>query len=132
MITALRLLSLITGIVLVGSVPFFLFWFAAGVGDLDNQPISTFLDPLWYTIPMGAGNLLIGTPSLVSGERSPVFRFLAGILLVVSFSITLFASIAFWPFLICVVLQVTLFAIFVWPASPFKLANPALQRDAAR
>lgn len=115
MIITLRIASLVAGMVLVGSVPFFIFAFAASVGDLDNQPISAFLEPLWYTVPMGAGNLLIGLPVLVSGEKTPNFRALAGILLAVSFAITGLASVVYLPFLFFLALQVALFAVFVWP-----------------
>ncbi len=130
MIVTLRIASFLAGLALVGSVPFFIFAFAASVGDLGNQPISAFIEPLWYTIPMGAGNLLIGLPALVSGAKKPAFRALGGILLAVSFAITAFASIAYWPFLFFVALQAALFAVFVWPARHFTFANTSLQRDA--
>lgn len=127
MIVALRIASFLVGLALVGSVPFFVFAFAASVGDLDNQPTSAFLEPLWYTIPMGAGNLLIGLPALVSGARKPTFRALAGILLAVSFAITAFASVAYLPFLFFPAFQAALFAVFVWPARHFTFANTSLQ-----
>lgn len=127
MIITLRIASLLAGLALVGSVPFFIFAFAASVGELDNQPISAFLEPLWYTIPMGAGNLLVGLPALVSGARKPTFRALAGILLAVSFAITAFASVAYWPFLLFLAFQAALFAVFVWPARHFTFANTSLQ-----
>ena len=130
MIVTLRIASFLAGLALVGSVPFFIFAFAASVGDLGNQPISAFIEPLWYTIPMGAGNLLIGLPALVSGAKKPAFRALGGILLAVSFAITAFASIAYWPFLFFVAFQAALFAVFVWPARHFTFANTSLQRDA--
>jgi hypothetical protein len=127
MIVTLRIASFLAGMALVGSVPFFIFAFAASVGDLDNLPISAFLEPLWYTIPMGAGNLLIGLPALVSGAKRTTVRALAGILLAVSFAITALASIAFWPFLFFIAFQAALFAVFVWPARHFTFANTSLQ-----
>jgi hypothetical protein len=126
MIVTLRIASFLAGMALVGSVPFFIFAFAASVGDLDNLPISAFLEPLWY-IPMGARNLLIGLPALVSGAKRTTVRALAGILLAVSFAITAFASIAFWSFLFFIAFQAALFAVFVWPARRFTFANTSLQ-----
>ena len=122
MIAALRIASLLSGAFLVGSLPLFIFAFAASVGDLDGLSASTFLEPLKYTVPMGVGNVLVGFPYLVSGERNPILRAVGGSLLVLSCAITLFASIAFWPLIICVALQVALFAVFVWPAKHFRNA----------
>ncbi|KAF0178645.1 MAG: hypothetical protein FD164_2205 [Nitrospirae bacterium] len=132
MIITLRIASFLAGLALVGSVPFFIFAFAASVGDLDNQPISAFLEPLWYTVPMGAANLLIGLPALVSGARKPNFRVLAGISLAVSFAITAFASVVYFPFLFFLAFQAVLFAVFVWPARHFTFANTSLQGAAYR
>ena len=134
MITVLRLFSLTSGIVLAASVPFLLFSFAASVGDLDGLPISSFTDLLAYTIPLAAGNIIVGLPRLVSGEKNPVFRVIGGALLIVTTaSILMFAVVMtpkatfFWPVLWWAAFQVVLFAFFVWPASRFKLANTVLQ-----
>lgn len=114
-----------------------LFAFAASVGDLEGLPVSTFTAPLVFTIPMAAGNLIIGLPKLVSGERTPIFRVVGGGLLVVTIaSIAVAAAVMtpkatfFWPVLVWAAFQVFLFAFFVWPARRFKIANPRLHTDA--
>jgi hypothetical protein len=114
-----------------------LFAYAASVGDLEGLPVSTFTDPLVYTIPVAAGNLIIGLPKLVSGERAPIFRVVGGALLVVTTaSIIVIAAVMtpkaafFWPVLLWAAFQVVLFTFFVWPARRFRIANPPLQRDA--
>lgn len=106
MVGALRIASLLSGIALAGAWPFMLFALAASVGDLEGLPASTFTDPLAYTIPLAAGNLIIGLPKLVSGEQTPVFRVVGGVLLIVTTSsIIVIAAVItskaafFWPVL---------------------------------
>lgn len=110
-----------------------LFAVAASMGDLDGLPVSTFTDPLAYTIPMAAGNFIIGLPKLVSGERTPVFRVVGGVLLIVTTASIIVVSAVmtpkaafFWPVLFWAAFQVFLFVYFVWPARRFKIANPPL------
>lgn len=114
-----------------------LFVYAASVGDLEGLPVSTFTDPLVYTIPMAAGNLIIGLPKLVFGERTPVFRVVGGgLLIVTTASIMVIAAIMtpkatfFWPVLLWAAFQLVLFAFFVWPARRFKIANPPIKMGA--
>jgi len=137
MVAFLRIASLLSGIALAGVWPFILFAYAASVGDLEGLPVSTFTEPLAYTIPLAAGNLIIGLPKLVSGEKTPGFRIVGGVLLIVTTaSIIMIAAVItpkatfFWPVLLWAAFQVVLFVFFVWPARWFKVANPPLQRDA--
>ena len=137
MVAYLRVASLLSGIAVAGAWPFMLFALAASSGDLEGLPVSTFTDPLAYTIPMAAGNLIIGLPKLVSGEKTPGFRVVGGVLLIVTTaSLIVIAAVMtpkatfFWPVLLWAAFQIVLFAFFVWPARRFKIANPPLQRDA--
>ena len=137
MVAYLRVASLLSGIAVAGAWPFMLFALAASSGDLEGLPVSTFTDPLAYTIPMAAGNLIIGLPKLVSGEKTPGFRVVGGVLLIVTTaSLIAIAAVMtpkatfFWPVLLWAAFQIVLFAFFVWPARRFKIANPPLQRDA--
>ena len=134
MVTFLRIASLLSGIALAGALPFMLFAYAASVGDLDGLTVSKFTDPLVYTIPMAAGNFIIGFPKLVSGERSPIFRVVGGVLLVfTTASIMAIAAVMtpkaafFWPVLLWAAFQGVLFVFFVCPARRFKSADPPLQ-----
>lgn len=103
--------------------------FAYGVGEPPKaENYFVFFGPLLCLgLVFGLGLLLIGFPKLISGQRTPVSRVFAGVLLIVSAgglllvgvdgSMTRIVTPVFLLF------EIVLFAVFVWPARPFA-TNP--------
>lgn len=135
MLTAIRIVSLLVGCTLTAAPSFLGLMFAYGVGEPpEPESYLIFFGPLLVAgLLLGLGPLLIGIPGIVAGAKTPKTRLVVGLLLGVSStmiallgmggSVTRITSPAI------LLIEVILFAVFVWPAKPFS-ANPALQRDA--
>jgi len=132
MISTLRVFSLLIGLALAALLPFMIYAFAAGVGDLDEMDSGAFLMPLAVGFLLGCGPIAAGLPNFLEGARKPRIRVVGGIFLCISSATLLIASFVVPPLLAAIVFNVLLFFVFVWPAKQFPIANPSINPDAAR
>lgn len=105
------------------------FQFAYGVGEAPKDITESMLY-LSVTLlggsVLGGGLLFVGIPNLVVGAQKPIFRWFAGVLLllsviilvvVVGFSGTVTGKVS--PLVL--LLQFTVFYVFIWPAANFRI-----------
>jgi hypothetical protein len=130
MLTVLRLISFALGSALTFAPSFFALQFAYGVGEPpEAERYFAFFGPLLVIgLLIGLGPLLIGFPKVVAGSKFPKTRLLAGVLLVISIadillvgfsgSVTRITSPAI------LLIEVTLFAAFIWPARSYFATQP--------
>lgn len=135
MLTVLRLTSLVLGCALTLAPSFLALQFAYGVGEPpEAERYFAFFGPLLVVgLLFGLGPLLIGLPKVVAGSKTPKTRLLAGVFLAISIAGTLLigfsGSITRITSPAILLIEVVLFAIFIWPARPY-FANPPLNPDA--
>lgn len=135
MLTAIRLVSLLLGGALTAAPSFLGLIFAYGVGEPPEQEsYLIFFGPLLVAgLVLGLGPLLIGVPGVVAGARTPKSRVVVGVLL--GGSVALIALLGMGGAVtritspVIFLLEVILFAVFIWPARKFKIANPSPQND---
>lgn len=132
MISTLRVFSFFIGLALAALLPFMIYAFAAGVGDLDEMDNRAFLMPLGVGLLLGCGPIAAGLPNFLEGARKPKPRVVGGILLCISSVALLIASFVFPPILAAIAFDAFLFFVFVWPAKQFPIANQSINPDAAR
>ncbi len=129
MLTALRLLSILLGLLLSAAPAVLALQFAHGAGEVPSGGrITDFVLPLLVLgLPFGLGPLLAGLPRTVCGSRTPVMRVVAGLLLAVSAGglviVGMGGSVMLWVSPIVCLLEAAIFAAFVWPAKRFPLAQ---------
>ena len=132
MISTLRVFSFFIGFALAALLPFMIYVFAAGVGDLDEMDGGAFLTPLGVGLLLGCGPIAAGLPNFLEGARKPKIRVMCGILLCISSAALLIASFVFPPTLAAIAFNALLFFVFVWPAKQFPAANQSINPDDAR
>ncbi len=124
MITLLRLLALLLGSALT-LAPAALFLFSHGSGSLpDAGKLFSLLAPLLVIgLGFGLGPLLLALPRLVRGTQTPTARLGVALLLLVSAGGLVLLGLGGQASLILAVpgllLEATLFAVFIWPARRF-------------
>lgn len=134
MITLSRFIAFALGAALTVAPSFLLLQFAYGVGEPpDEGSLAFFIPTILIGLVLGLGPLLIGIPKLVAGPRTPTYQLLAGVLLAVSIGcILLFVgfngTVTRVVSPVVLVVEVALFALFIWPAKLF-FANASLQQD---
>ena len=129
MLTALRLLSILLGVLLSAAPAVLALQFAHGVGEAPSTGRMTdFVLPLLILgLPFGLGPLLAGLPRTVCGQRTPVMRVVVGLLLVVSAGglviIGMGGSVMVWVSPVVCLLEAAIFAAFIWPARTFRASG---------
>jgi hypothetical protein len=127
MISALRVLSFVTGMSLVAAPAYLLLLFAHGVGEppAADRAFAFFFAPICVGLVLGAGLLLAGLPRLVTGEKGLVARFAAGALIILSALIV--ASLGGFSGSVTrivtpaiLLIELLVFWVFVWPAKGFQ------------
>ena len=123
----LRLINLVFGGALTLAPLLLLLSFSYGVGEppsSDPKGFRYFALPLLAGVALGGGLLLAGLPNLVVGSIRPVFRSVAGVLLVVSvvavFFIGFNGSVTVIVCPLVLFLNAMAFFYFVYPAKRFS------------
>jgi hypothetical protein len=130
MLTLFRLISFVLGCILIVAPAFLVLAFAYGVGEPPEtiDAFAFYLLPLVIGLIFGMGPLLIGFPKLVAGPNKPKMRVAAGAFLVISFAGLLMVgfsgSVTQVVTPAALLVEVALFAIFIWPAKHFSANKP--------
>ncbi|HWV19047.1 MAG TPA: hypothetical protein VNZ68_10780 [Rhodocyclaceae bacterium] len=135
MVTLLRFISFLLGCAITVAPAYLSLVFAYGVGDPPETTVAFafYLLPLAIGLIFGIGPLMIGFPKLVVGPEKPKMRIAAGAFL--GISIAGFLMVGFGGSVtrvvtpIALLVEIVLFAVFIWPAKDFP-ANPPLNTDA--